>query len=283
MSFINTLKFILKHPLNRGRPIRTLARYASWQVRSRLRQEVEVDWIEGTKLVARNGMTGATGNIYCGLHEYRDMAFILHALRLGDLFVDVGANIGSYTILASGVCGAQSVSIEPDAGTLQHLERNVSANGIGELVDLHLTAVGERSGSISFTRGKDTMNRVASPNDTDVQTVPLARLDDILRGRKPTIIKFDIEGYETPALRGAHEILARPSLNAVILETVDPETLFLLKEYGFTRMSYTPEIRMLTEETGEDDSSNVLFVRGLDALVAKLKSAPERTVLGRAI
>ena len=57
-------------------------------------------------------MTGATGNIYAGLHEFVDMAFCLHLLRSGDLFVDVGANIGSYTVLASKVAGANSVTLE---------------------------------------------------------------------------------------------------------------------------------------------------------------------------
>lgn len=52
-------------------------------------------------------MTGATGNIYVGLHEFEDMAFLLHVLRRTDLFVDVGANIGSYTILAGGAAGAK--------------------------------------------------------------------------------------------------------------------------------------------------------------------------------
>jgi hypothetical protein len=36
-----------------------------------------------------------TGNIYCGLHEFADMGFVLHFLRPGDLFVDVGANIAA--------------------------------------------------------------------------------------------------------------------------------------------------------------------------------------------
>ena len=55
------------------------------------------DWIEGSKLAARNGMTGATGNIYCGLHEFVDMAFLLHLLRPSDLFVDVGAGFLQFT------------------------------------------------------------------------------------------------------------------------------------------------------------------------------------------
>jgi hypothetical protein len=40
-------------------------------------------------------MTGATQNLYCELHEYNDMAFLLHFLREEDSFADVGANIGS--------------------------------------------------------------------------------------------------------------------------------------------------------------------------------------------
>lgn len=204
---LNTLKFILNHPLNRGRPISTLARYASWQIRSRLQDEVVVDWIEGTKLVARNGMTGATGNIYCGLHEYADMSFVLHLLRPGDLFVDVGANIGSYTMLASGVCGARSIAIEPDPRTVQHLGRNIAVNGLGGRVDLKMTAVGEETGTIAFTTGLDTMNRVAAAGDRDAQMVPLARLDDLLDSCAPVLIKMDVEGFEAPALRGAEETL----------------------------------------------------------------------------
>ena len=107
-SILSTFRFIATHPLSSKRPLRALCRYGRWQIESRLRPEVEFRWIEGSKLIARNGMTGATGNIYCGLHEFTDMAFVLHLLRPDDLFVDVGANIGSYTVLASSVCEARS-------------------------------------------------------------------------------------------------------------------------------------------------------------------------------
>jgi hypothetical protein len=43
-------------------------------------------------------MTGATGNVYYGLHEFQDMAFVTHYLREGYLFADIGANIGSYSV-----------------------------------------------------------------------------------------------------------------------------------------------------------------------------------------
>ena len=50
-------------------------------------------------LIVRPGMTGATGNVYSDLHEFEDLALVLHALRPDDLFVDIGANVESYLML----------------------------------------------------------------------------------------------------------------------------------------------------------------------------------------
>jgi len=237
-----------------------------------MQEEVVVEWIEGTKLVARNGMTGATGNIYCGLHEYADMSFVLHLLRPGDLFVDVGANIGSYTVLASGVCGARSIAIEPDEAALRHLRRNITENSLDALAEVRRTAVGDGTGSISFTVGKDTTNQVAKPGDLQVQTVPLSRLDDILRSEKPTCIKFDVEGYETEALRGAKEVLASTSLLAVLLETVDVEANTMLRHAGFSEFAYDPVHNRL-EGADTATASNRLYIRGQQMVSHRLNTS----------
>src|SRR6266849_8995171 len=107
---IATLAFIVSHPLNQSRPLAALGRFAAWQVASRVCPEIEFEWIEGAKLIVSRGMTGATGNIYCGLHEFVEMAFLLRLLRPTDLFLDVGANLGSYKILATKVCGARAIA-----------------------------------------------------------------------------------------------------------------------------------------------------------------------------
>ena len=103
INLLDTLRFVCRHPLNRKKPIAGLLRFVDWQIRSRVQGEVTHPWVGGTKLAVRKGMTGATGNIYCGLHEFPDMAFVLHALKTTDVFLDIGANVGAYTILASGV------------------------------------------------------------------------------------------------------------------------------------------------------------------------------------
>src|SRR5712672_1629721 len=100
MSLINVVRFVISHPLNREHKFRSIVRLAKWQIGSRLVPGAVVyDWVNGSKFLVRSGDTGLTGNIYAGLHEFPDMGFLLHFLREDDLFVDVGANAGSYTIL----------------------------------------------------------------------------------------------------------------------------------------------------------------------------------------
>ena len=76
-------------------------------------------------------MKGAAHFINPGLCEFDEMGFVLHFLRSEDLFVDVGANVGAYTVLASGVIGARTIAFEPNPSTFKYLERNIAENGSG--------------------------------------------------------------------------------------------------------------------------------------------------------
>jgi FkbM family methyltransferase len=227
-------------------------------------------------------MTGATGNIYCGLHEFSDMAFLLHLLRPGDLFVDVGANIGSYTVLASAVCGSNSISFEPDPVTVLALQRNVAVNSIETLVTVRNAAVGEMKGIVHFTIGLDTTNHVADPRDERTREVPVECLDDVLAGREPTMIKLDVEGFEAMAFAGARETLRNPSLLAIEAETCPEAVLSQLAAAGFRRCHYEPWGRTLSE-TPIGRHSNALFVRDWEACEQRLASAAKRMVVGHVL
>lgn len=283
MGLSQTLKFILGHPMNRGRPVATLARFAKWQLMSRLRDEVMFEWFNGARLVVRNGMTGATGNVYCGLHEYADMAFVLHLLRDEDLFLDLGANIGSYTVLASRVCGARSITIEPDPGTLIALRRNVAVNGIKDRVEIIETALGASHGVCRFSIGLDTTNRILGGGQEAGRNVRLTPLDDIVGNRTPTMIKMDVEGYEAEVLKGAQKTLQKASLVAVETETSDAEVIHALTKAGFEPWYYDPVSRELSGEPQNILTSNALFIRDIAHVRRRLIEAPVRKILGKEI
>lgn len=121
MSILSTLRFVITHPLNRANPAGALLRLIKWQIGSRLvTGDILHPWLNGIRFAARPGETGVTQNIYCGLQEFHETAYVLHVTNAEDLFIDIGANAGAYTLLACGVRGARgyawNLSPQPTPG-----------------------------------------------------------------------------------------------------------------------------------------------------------------------
>jgi FkbM family methyltransferase len=242
---------------------------------------VAVPFVDATRLLVARGMTGATGNWYCGLHEHCEMAFVLHALRETDLFLDVGANIGSYTILASGAAGARSIAVEPVPATFAHLRMNVALNELAGRVRCWQGGLADKAGSLTFTSGLDTVNHVLAAGEQAAGVeVPVTTLDELLGGEVPTLIKIDVEGYERPVLAGAQRALADPRLLAVIMETNgsgvrygvgDDELVSSMREHGFGMYAYDPFARRLN--VAERGSGNTIFVRDPEAVNVRVAGA----------
>ena len=228
-------------------------------------------------------MTGATGNIYVGLHEFADMMLPLHYLREGDLFLDIGANIGSYTVIGSGVCRAATWAFEPDPDAMRALKRNVALNGLEGLVTAYELALGATHGEIPFTIGLDTVNRVAATGERNVRKIRQEPLDALIGAAQPVMIKMDVEGYEEEVLRGAPALLANESLNVIELESVTPGIEEMLRCNRFERAYYDPFSRKLEREPVGVPSHNSLFVRNWALVSARLTAARKIEVLGQAI
>ncbi len=274
-SLARTSRFFADHPLTKNDKARAWARFAAWQMRSRLHDEIIVPWIEGQRLAVRRGMWGATGNIYAGLHEFSEMMLVLHFLRPGDLFVDVGANVGSYTVLASGVAGADTIAFEPAPDTAALLRRNIEINRLDSLVTVHEMAASASDGHVSFTSGRGPENAVSADGTNQVRAV---RLDGVLRGKSPAMLKIDAEGHDGEVIKGAEAILAGESLKVVIAEAVAPSIRSTLADHGFSPVTYDPIRRALL-----NDTSAAVFVRDRGFVAARLATAESITVLGRKI
>jgi FkbM family methyltransferase len=286
MSLLNTLSFLLNHPLSQGRKLATLRRFAAWQIGARLVPgPVVCPFANGSSLLVRPGMTGATGNLYVGLHEFADMAFVLHVLRGEDLFVDVGANIGSYTVLAAAGAGATCLAFEPGSAAFAWLERNVRLNGIADRTELHRQAVGARSGQMALTTDGDTVNHIVTDPAAGArtETVAMTTLDEALARRTPLMLKIDVEGFETEVLNGAAQTLNAPTLRCVLLELNgsgqrygydDAAIRRRLLASGFEECVYQPFTRqILSRSADQPPSANALFVRDRVFIATRLQDA----------
>lgn len=272
---LRTARYLASHPLTRNATGRAFWRFAKWQIVSRLHRETTHEWIHGTKLVVRRGMTGATGNIYVGLHEFADMMFLLHLLRPEDDFCDIGANVGTYAVLASGVCGARTVAFEPDPATAVDLRKNIDANRLEDKVVVHQVALGAMDAEVSLSRGLGAMNHVVVGHAENCQVVQQRTLDDLLDGRAPFFLKLDVEGYEAAVLRGAERTLGCEKLVALETEGFTPEVQEILGRHGFRRFFYDPFTRSLGETDFGLRANNVLMIRSRREVEERLISAPK--------
>jgi FkbM family methyltransferase len=297
MSIYQTLKFILNHPLNHDNKVSAMRRFIGWQVGGRLVPgPVAVPFVNSSRLLVQPGMTGATGNVYCGLHEFEDMAFVLHLLRREDLFVDVGANIGSYTVLAGAVVGARCISFEPLPDTYRHLQRNICLNDIKERVQALNIGIGREDGVLRFTVGLDTVNHVANRDEIDHGTtleVRAASLDNALCDVLPKLIKIDVEGFEAEVIAGADRILSNDNLDAVIMELSGSgirygfdETMIHqhMLDYGFNTFTYSPFDRVLIQLGGQKSrAANTLYLRNVDRVKERLENSLKFHILNHSV
>lgn len=212
------LRHYLTHPLGRRDRLGTVARILRWQLGSRvLGTAATVPFVDGTRLLVRAGMHGATGNIYVGLMEFEGMAFVAHFLREGDVFVDVGANVGVYSILAASR-GARVLALEPVPASYERLLDNVHINRFQEFVDARNIGAGAEGGTLRFSTNEDSTNHVLADDESckHAVVVEVAPLDEIVQ--EATMLKVDVEGYEAEVLKGAGELLSKESLRAVLVE-----------------------------------------------------------------
>ncbi|MDQ3639892.1 MAG: FkbM family methyltransferase [Actinomycetota bacterium] len=127
-------------------------------------------------------------------------------LRPGSVFVDVGANIGVYTLWAAE-SGAHVIAIEPDRDAFSCLQENLSLNNY-DVTPLPL-ALSDRPGELRLTRARDSSlnHLVFGDGPASTQTVAVDTLDNVLGERTADGVKIDVEGSERLVLEGSQRCL----------------------------------------------------------------------------
>lgn len=224
-------------------------------------------------------------------------------IRPGDFVIDVGANIGFFTVLFAELTGPSGrvLAIEPEPNNARLLRKNIEQRGSGAIVTVAQTAVGSEpgtatlyvaaSGNLGDNRMYFTEERhgLATSKDRDQTQVPLTRVDDLTADwPRVDFVKMDIQGFEGYALKGMRAALTRNSDVLLFTEFFpfgmraagsDPlEFLNELRSYGFEIWETVPGDRPLLRIAQADDArflertqpnrgeANLLCARGADAI-----------------
>ncbi|HET9096095.1 MAG TPA: FkbM family methyltransferase [Candidatus Baltobacteraceae bacterium] len=199
-------------------------------------------------------------------------------IRPGDFVIDVGANIGYFTVLFAELTGSggRVLAIEPEPNNARLLRKNVEQRANAPVVTIAQTAVGSEpgtatlyvaaSGNLGDNRMYFTEERhgIAAAKDRKTTEVPMTRVDDLVAGwPRVDFIKMDIQGFEGHALKGMTGVLG--SNPDVLLFTeffpygmraagIDPfEFIEQLRSFGFDIWETGTDRQPLRHVLREDD------------------------------
>lgn len=164
---------------------------------------------------------------FLGYHEFRETRLVCSVLERGQTFVDAGANLGWFTVLAARLVGdsGRVLSFEPSTRIRGHLTRNVELNGFSN-VRIESCALGEASGTAVFsggTEGNLGTGTITRP-DAAGEAVDVRTLDDYCASQgieRIDFLKIDVEGAEGMVLRGARGLLAERRIARLLVEIND--------------------------------------------------------------
>ena len=161
-----------------------------------------------------------------GVYDYDFMNFFIRFIDSGDVVLDVGANIGAYTLLfARCASRGRVVAFEPAPTAFARLSENVGRNRLEARVRLVNKAVGDEAGSLRFSIGdKSSTHHVAVDRDNppektmEVLCTTLSDEATLQSIDRCDFIKIDVEGYEECVIVGGQAFIQRTSPKAILFE-----------------------------------------------------------------
>jgi FkbM family methyltransferase len=259
----------------------------AWQVRKRASTRPRRITYAGFQLACWPDSQSAS-NIFYFTHrfDHHEMAFLERYLRPGDRALDIGANIGTYSLLMASLVGPEGHidAFEPMPLAASRLRCTIAENGLEGRITLHEAAVTDRTGSARLLTAHDVSNAVVGHPDgapidagageptIEVATVTLDQV--VAPDPRLRVAKLDIEGAEVLALAGAPALLAAARPPVWITEAYDWQLAKLgssaealvaaFSEAGFDLHRFDADLGLLAPlSLDEVGTHNVLFIHRL--------------------
>ena len=282
---VEMLRSLWNHPANVNQRWAGIGRYARWQFYKRVVRKNLAFPYHGFVLPGYSDSHSMSAAYYfSGFPDWWEMRFIADYLRPGDRFLDVGANVGLYSLLAAALVGSTGHvdAFEPATVPSLRLQEAIDLNQLNSTVSIHGYAVTDHAGTVDFGFSVDDcqshVRRLEEQEGSSV-SIPAVRLDDYSSATVYAMAKFDIEGHEPLALAGASAMLAAGNPAVMQIEVAGYSKLFgvstaeliqRLSDTDYDCFSYNPLSRKLMDapRPWEMRLDNVLAIhRGARAVV----------------
>ena len=211
----------------------------------------------GAKLVVFPHEDVGWGIIWKGNFEGADLDVIESLIRPGDTCVDIGANLGLYSVfMGRRAIDGEVLAFEPLVLNRKMLELNCALNGINN-VTVHPEIVSDSPGELEFSVSADGAYSSILPTGRKTQSgtvvVRASTLDEKFSDRRVDIVKLDVEGAELRVLRGGRGLFSDPGRrpravlvelaadNLAIYDETPQGVIDYMRELGYEAFSITPD------------------------------------------
>ena len=210
--------------------------------------------------------------------DWEEFNLIRRSVKDNSVFIDVGANVGYYTIWASQFNpNGKIYSFEPNDLNFERLQENISCNNLNAQISSVKKAVAATHGFISMTADLDTLNHIIKEGNKVSNTlqVECISLDDFAAQESILYIdylKIDVEGFELEVLFGAKELILENKIGIIQLEINNAlshsghssyEVVDFFKEHNYKLCSYDVIKGKLIEINYSPDRENYFAVNYL--------------------
>lgn len=264
----SVIQFIVTHPANEGRRIRQLGRAVRFQVSSRLGRPTIARLGPSARMEVPRHAQSASKVLYANPPDYHEMMAWRRIIRPGDVFVDVGANVGTYSLWA-GDHGARVLAFEPHPVAATRLRTNVAMNDFP--IAVYEAALGEKAGALALTEDLESTNHLDFTHSSGSIPIAVLTLDEVIRDQGDFLMKIDVEGAEELVLRGATDALVNRrirvmqlewnSLSETLLGRSRSELADLLRTYGYHFSRPDVSGRLLPCDPSSSSSEDVFVTR----------------------
>jgi len=228
--------------------------------------------------------------------ENDEITFLCKYLKQGDIFLDIGSNIGLFSLYAAEIVTEKGKihAFEPTPDTYSRLKENIELNGFQNIITTNNIGLSSSKGALKLnvsSDGHDAWNTFAQQSEMKFENnieIPVERLDDYLLEKKLSpdkiaFVKMDVEGWEMEVVKGANNLLIDKNAPVFMVEFTESnlfaagsncyELYDIFTSYGYKWYTYNVENNLLLEDPKRIHYpyNNLIAIKNIDLARERIK------------
>jgi len=223
----------------------TMGRFNSTRVNYNMTTDVVTKTRHGVYMILPGyDLSLVPGLMINGQFESREEHFFASTVKGGDWVIDVGANVGLFTLISASKCGpfGRVFAIEPDGNLCDYIYRSSKANWYHDRIQIMNWAASSTTSRLRFLRNKyrfgdqrivsDEVDKPNLSNGFEISHIECKPLDEIFPNDFPIkILKINVEGHEVDVIQGARRMISSGCISYVMIELSRENNIYRLQDF----------------------------------------------------